>query len=228
MQHKIQAVIFDMDGTILNTLDDLTGSLNYALAQTGHRHDYVPDDVKHFFGSGVRVAISRALAEEGRPDVPEDDPEVERIREVFAPHYAEHCNDHTGPYAGIPECIAALRDRGILTAVVSNKPDFAVQTLAKEIFPGCFDLAVGEQTGVRRKPAPDMTVKAMKDLKVAQANAVYVGDSEVDLATARNSELPCIAVSWGFRSVDFLKAQGASVIVDRASEIVDWVDAQNA
>lgn len=228
MRDQIQAVIFDMDGTILNTLEDLTGSLNYALEQTGHRHDYVADDVKHFFGSGVRVAISRAFAEEGQPGVAEDDPEVERVRKVFAPHYAAHCNDHTGPYAGIPECIAALRDRGILTAVVSNKPDFAVQTLAREIFPGCFDLAVGEQTGVRRKPAPDMTDKALKDLKVAKENAVYVGDSEVDLMTAENAGLPCIAVSWGFRSVEFLKAQGAAVIVESASEIVDWVDAQNA
>ena len=228
MRDQIQAVIFDMDGTILNTLEDLTGSLNYALGQTGHRHDYVAEDVKHFFGSGIRVAISRALAAEGQPDVPEDDPEVERVREIFAPHYAKHCNDHTGPYPGIPECIAALRKRGILTAVVSNKPDFAVQTLAREIFPGCFDLADGEQSGVRRKPAPDMTDKALKDLKTSKENAVYVGDSEVDLMTAKNAGLPCIAVSWGFRSIEFLKARGASTIVDRADEIVGWVDEKNA
>lgn len=228
MSEKIKAVIFDMDGTILNTVEDLTGSLNYALGQTGHRHDFAPDAVKHFFGSGVRVAICRALAEDGTPGLQEDDPEVERVRKVFAPHYAKHCNDHTKPYAGIPECIERLRAAGIVTAVVSNKPDFAVQTLAKDIFPGCFDLAVGEQTGIRRKPAPDMTDKALKDLGVEREQAVYVGDSEVDLQTARNSGLPCISVTWGFRDTEFLKAQGADIIVDTADVIVKWVADQNA
>lgn len=236
MQYR--AVIFDMDGTILNTLDDLRVALCYAMEQCGHRSDWQNDAVRLFFGSGIDVAIRRALAMEagaGEGDVlaigdTTDGSafgvlaqEVERIKTVYMPYYAAHCNDLTGPYAGIPELIRDLRAAGIRTAVVSNKPDGAVQTLAEEVFPGLFDVSIGELPEVRRKPAPDMTVKALRILGVDAADAVYVGDTEIDMQTAENAGLPCISVTWGFRSREFLTGLGAQPIVDTAAEILPLV-----
>ena len=187
-----QTILFDMDGTVLDTLEDLWASTNAVLRALG-RPERTLAEIRSFVGNGaanqIRCAMPAGSSDEAVADA------LARYRV----YYAAHCREHTRPYPGVVPMLETLAAAGRRLAVVSNKPDFAVQTLAKEIFPGCFDLAVGEQTGVRRKPAPDMTVKAMKDLKVSKANAVYVGDSEVDLATARNSELPCIAVSWGFR-----------------------------
>lgn len=232
------AVIFDMDGTILNTLDDLRVAVNYAMGECGHRADWGNETVRFFFGSGVDVAIRRALAAE--KGATEQDllaigatadgsefginlTDLERIKEIYMPYYAAHCNDLTGPYDGIPEAILALRAKGIKTAVVSNKPDVAVQTLAHDIFPGLFDVSIGELPDIARKPAPDMTVKALHALGVSVKDAVYVGDTEIDLQTAENADLPCISVTWGFRSRDFLEAHGAHPIIDRAEEILTHV-----
>lgn len=234
-----KAAVFDMDGTVLNTIGDLTDSLNYIMEKTGHDHNYTEKDVRQFFGSGVQVAVTRALAIENRiadyADLeqvgqPEDSisekvdgKEVERIQELFRPWYDDHCAIKTGEYPGISELLRKLRAAGVKTAVVSNKPDPAVQTLAQDYFSGLFDLAIGEQPGIRRKPAPDMTLKALKDLGVAQKDAVYIGDSEIDMQTAKNSGLDCISVSWGFRSRDFLERHHASLIVDNAKEIGDRI-----
>lgn len=232
---RYRAAIFDMDGTILNTIGDLTDSLNHVFAQTGHRHDFTEEDVRTFFGSGAHVAIQRALAVElgapasglegiGAGTDPAiygvDEKEVKRIETIFTPWYAAHCNLKTGPYAGIPEVIGRLRAAGVKTAVVSNKPDIAVQKLAEEIFPGSFDVSIGELPEVRRKPAPDMTDKALRILGVNREDAVYIGDSEVDMQTAEASGLPCISVSWGFRGRQFLKKHHASIIIDRPEELV--------
>ena len=236
---KHSAAVFDMDGTVLNPLGDLTDSINYALSRTGHRHDYTQDLVRQFFGSGVTVAIVRALAVE-QGVLPDDllqvgtdhdeitcrmDPgEVRRIQEIYLPYYEAHCNDKTAPYDGIPEVLQQLHSAGVLTAVVSNKPDAAVQTLVKELFSGLFDLSVGEMDGVRRKPAPDMTQKALSALGIQdKKDAVYIGDSEIDMQTAVNSGLDCISVDWGFRGRRFLEENHARTIVSRPSEIAEII-----
>lgn len=233
--HTYSAAIFDMDGTVLNTVEDLKNALNVIMAETGHRHDWCSQDVRQFFGSGVQVAISRALAIEtgaapyeelefvGQPGdtiTPRIDArEVSRIQGLFRPYYAAHCAVKTGEYSGISDLLRRLRKKGIKTAVVSNKPDPAVQKLTADYFPGLFDLALGEQAQIRRKPAPDMVRKALKDLALTPAQAVYLGDSEIDIETAKNAGLDCISVTWGFRSKTFLKNHGAQYLVDTPQEI---------
>jgi phosphoglycolate phosphatase len=217
---KYGTVIFDMDGTILNTAGDLRVSLNYALQAAGYRSAYTEQQVRLFFGSGIAEAIRRALGTEGIVPAPE---EVDRIRKIFVPYYADHCADLTDSYPGIPELLRELRASGVKTAVVSNKPDIAVQELAARYFPGLFDMAVGEKEGIRRKPDPDMTESALRRLGAGKSTAVYVGDSEVDLQTAENAGLPCISVDWGFRSVDFLRQHHAAVIVSKPQEIMKIV-----
>ena len=236
---KYSAVIFDMDGTVLNTLDDLTDALNYALEETGHAHAYTTTDVRNFFGSGVTVALTRALAIEkglasydeleavGQPGdkiTPQiDSQEITRIQDIYKPYYAAHCAVKTGEYTGISSMICRLREKGVKVAVVSNKPDPAAQDLAAKYFPNRFDNVLGEQPGIRRKPAPDMVQKVLSDLAVAPEQAVYVGDSEIDIQTAKNSGLDCISVTWGFRPADFLKSHGASILVDTPEEIATIV-----
>lgn len=236
---KYSAVIFDMDGTVLNTLDDLTDALNYALEETGHAHAYKSADVRNFFGSGVVVAITRALAIEqglasydeleavGQPGdtvTPQIDPqEVTRIQDIYKPYYAAHCSLKTGEYDGISATVRRLRENDVKVAVVSNKPDPAVQDLAADYFPDLFDSVLGEQPSIRRKPAPDMVKKVLADLGIAPEQAVYVGDSEIDIQTAKNSGLDCISVTWGFRPAEFLKSHGAAILVDTPKEIASVV-----
>lgn len=231
----IKAAVFDMDGTILDTAEDLRLAINHAMEQTGHRHDFTREDAYFFFGSGIMVAIRRALAREAgaerealiaigtdaEGEIPaEVQAETEKIRAAYMPYYTLHCSEHTGPFEGIPEALRALREAGIRTAVVSNKPDEATRKLAAETFPGLFDLAVGEHAGVRRKPAPDMTLTALRQLGVQPEEAVYIGDTEIDIETAANAKLRCVAVSWGFRSAAYLKERGAETIVSDAPEML--------
>ncbi|MFR0600581.1 HAD family hydrolase [Lactobacillus equicursoris] len=201
---KYEATIFDMDGTILDTSADLTSSLNYAFEKTGHRHDFTVEDIKNFFGNGVVVAVTRAL-------------------EVFKPYYADHCQIKTGPFPGILDLMKNLRQHGVKLAVVSNKPNEAVQVLVEELFPASFDFALGKRSGIRRKPAPDMTSECVKVLGVPRDKCVYIGDSEIDIQTTRNSEMDEIAVNWGFRSVPFLQKHGATVIVDTAEKLEEAI-----
>ena len=230
-----RAVVFDMDGTILNTVDDLRDSLNYALGQSGHRCDFTAAQVGSFFGSGAEVAVVRALCmEDGCPPealervgTPGDGtvaryfPASERVLSVFREWYPAHCENQTRPYPGICGVLETLRERGIKTAVVSNKLDRAVQALCEKHFPGLFDAALGErEPEVRRKPAPDMTLAALARMETAAGEAVYVGDSEIDLLSAKNTGMDCIAVTWGFRSRSFLQRHGAQVIVDDAASLL--------
>ncbi len=203
---KYQTVIFDLDGTILDTIEDLNTSLNYVLKQYGYPSRSLAD-ARRFVGNGIR-----RLIELGAGGV--SDETLDAMLADFKTHYAIHCLDKTRPYDGIPELLCALRAAGIQTAVVSNKADFAVQELIERFFPGLFDIAVGEREGVRRKPAPDSVNEVLLNLGVSRENAVYIGDSEVDIQTAKNAGLPCIAVSWGFRDVPTLRASGAEHIVD--------------
>ncbi|MBQ1843138.1 MAG: HAD family hydrolase [Lachnospiraceae bacterium] len=230
-----KAAIFDMDGTILNTLDDLTAALNYAMDQGGHEHDFDAKDVAAFFGSGVYVAIKRALSVEngfpyekldqiGTPSEPDDcfrnEAEIERISKIYKPYYDSHCNIKTGPYSGIPEVLKVLRSKGIKTAVVSNKPDPAVQTLVDDKFNGMFDFALGEKDQIRRKPAPDMVNECLRVLEVPRDECVYIGDSEVDFETGKNSGMDVISVDWGFRRREYLENLPAEKIVSTSDELL--------
>ena len=228
---RYKAAIFDMDGTILDTIEDLRDALNFALEKFGHRHDFSAEETCAFFGSGALSAIMRALAAENgvgfegllaidsNASSEEDKKTAEEILQFYKPYYAAHCDIKTGPFPGIPELLSKLKDAGILTAVVSNKPDPAVQELCLEYFPGGFSHATGEQIGIRRKPEPDMVLAALKELGVSAEDAVYIGDSEVDMETAENSGLDLIMVDWGFRSHRFLEDLGAETIVSDCEQL---------
>ena len=205
MNHSL--IIFDLDGTILDTSADLNTSLNHVLRKYGLPERSVAD-TKRFLGNGIRRLVELGAGASVPPET------LDAMVADFKAHYQIHCLDQTRPYEGIPALIQALRDEGMKTALVSNKADFAVQELVERFFPGLFDFAVGEREGVRRKPAPDSVNEVLRALSVPRECAVYVGDSEVDVATAKNAGLPCIAVSWGFRDVPTLQNAGAERIVN--------------
>ena len=204
--------IFDLDGTLLDTLQDLAASVNYALRQH-HMPEHSIDDVRRFVGNGVRRLMERAIPEGAA------NPAFEAAFATFRKYYMEHSLDTTRPYDGIPELIHELKKRGCRMAVVSNKMMAATQELVHHFFPE-IEVAIGEDeaAGIRKKPAPDTVFFALKQL--GEGSAVYVGDSDVDLATARNSGLPCISVLWGFRDRDFLLAHGATTFVEQPLDIL--------
>lgn len=205
--------IFDMDGTILDTLEDLKDSVNYALCECGYT-ERTYDEVRSFVGNGIRKLIERAV-----PDGT-DLENIDRVHNIFTGYYKLHCADKTKAYDGIKPLISELRRYGIKTAVVSNKADYGVQELCREYFDGLFDYAVGEREGIRRKPAPDSVNEALRVLGFDKSEAVYIGDSDVDFETAENAGLPCISVLWGFRDEAFLRSIGAKLFVNKPSEIL--------
>lgn len=209
---KYGTVIFDMDGTILDTLEDMQAAVNAALAEEGFPVRTL-DEVRRFVGNGNRLLAARAVPESAGPDA------AERVLRGFHRHYRAHCADHTKAYRGVIPLIERLRAAGVKTAVVSNKADYAVQALAEDYFPGLFDFVTGEREGIRRKPAPDGVLAAMEALGADRARTVYVGDSEVDLETAANAEIPCIVVCWGFRTKSELLARGAERMADTAEAL---------
>ena len=210
MAYKV--AIFDLDGTILDTLEDLADAMNYALGEHGYPGRTI-EEVRRFVGNGIRKLIERAvpagLAKE----------EIDRVHETFSAYYQQHCADKTRPYEGVLPLLERLRAAGCLTAVVSNKADAAVQPLCRRYYNGLFDYAVGERTGIRRKPDPDSVQEVLRRLQVEAADAVYIGDSEVDIQTAKNAGLDSIIVTWGFRDRDYLESQGGRRFVDRPEEI---------
>jgi phosphoglycolate phosphatase len=208
--------IFDLDGTLLNTLDDLAASVNYALRTHG-MPERTLDEVRSFVGNGVRLLMERAIPEGSA------NPRFEETFATFRAYYMEHSLDTTRPYDGIPEMIHALKQRGCRLAVVSNKFYAATQELIRHFFPE-ITVAIGEHEaeGIRKKPAPDTVFEALRQLGVGKEKAVYVGDSDVDLQTARNSGLPCISVLWGFRDHDFLLANGATIFISRPEELLSY------
>ena len=205
--------IFDLDGTLLDTLGDLAASVNYALRQNG-LPEHTVDDVRRFVGNGVRKLMERAV-----PDGAAN-PQFETAYATFREHYMQHALDTTRPYDGIPEVLHALKARGCQLAVVSNKMMAATQELVAHFFPE-IEVAIGEHEaeGIRKKPAPDTVREALRQLNT-QHSAVYVGDSDVDIETARNSGLPCISVLWGFRDRDFLVAHGATTLISNPRELL--------
>lgn len=210
MNYKL--AVFDMDGTILDTLEDLKDSLNYALAEAGCPTRTLAE-VRRFVGNGMQKLIERATPADSSAE------EKEKILVSFKAHYKEHCADKTKAYDGILELLRTLRESGCRTAVVSNKGDFAVQELCRQYFDGLMDCAIGEKEGVKKKPAPDSVNEVLKELQTDRQDAVYIGDSEVDIQTAENAGMDCIIVSWGFREREFLKEQGAEMIVDSVEEL---------
>jgi phosphoglycolate phosphatase len=211
---KYSAAIFDMDGTILNTLDDLADAANYALSANG-MPVRTTDEVRCFVGNGVRKLIERAVP------AGTDVSGIDKVYADFSSYYAGHCADRTQPYEGIKEMLAVIRSAGMKTAVVSNKDDYAVQTLARVYFPALFDAVAGVHEGIKKKPAPDTVFEVMKRLDVTKEQCMYIGDSEVDIQTSQNVGIPCISVSWGFKGRDFLEEHGAYMIVDMVSELTD-------
>ena len=226
---KYKAAIFDMDGTILDTISDLANAVRYSMRAGGHRDDFAEDKVRFFFGSGAHVAFQRALACEAG-ETPEEylqigfsrdylPDEAARLQEIFAEYYPNHCEERTKAYPGLTEALDELRGAGVRLAVVSNKIDPAVQILAEQYFPGRFDFAIGISENNRRKPFPDMLEKCLQAMEVSREDVVYVGDSEVDIQTAENMDVPCISVAWGSRSDDFLRNHGAKEIIRKTAEL---------
>lgn len=204
--------IFDLDGTLLDTLQDLADSTNYALS-LHHLPPRTVEEVRQFVGNGVGLLIHRAV-----PEGTAEELEGQVLRD-FRAHYLLNMENRTAPYPGVLDLLDALRAAGVRTAVVSNKFDGAVKGLCQNYFGQRVEAAIGESQGVARKPAPDTVFRALAELGQAPEGAVYVGDSDVDILTAKNAGLPCIAVSWGFRSRAFLEASGARIIADTMQEL---------
>ena len=204
-------ILFDLDGTLLNTLEDLTDGVNYALAQFGCPPQ-TQKQIRSYLGNGAKQLIALSLPENNPPD-------VDAVLDVYRPYYNAHCQIKTAPYAGIPEALATLGKKYPI-AVVSNKPDSATKPLVAQYFPGIY--ALGEKSDCPRKPAPDMLKKAMADIGVDRC--VYIGDSEVDVLTAKNTGAPCIAVSWGFRDREDLVDSGAAYICDDPTQLVEMIE----
>ncbi|MBQ9589295.1 MAG: HAD family hydrolase [Butyrivibrio sp.] len=212
----INTVIFDMDGTLLNTIEDLTDSVNYILDMYNMPQRTV-EEVMHFVGSGSGKLIERAI-EGGR-----ENKLFDRILEDYEKYYCDHCNIKTGPYKHIPELLKELKARGYKLAIVSNKPMDAVKELAEKYFNEYVDTAIGVTKDLKRKPAPDECLEAMRELGVQKEECIYVGDSEIDHMTAQNTGLPCISCLWGFRTKEeLLKAgAGSNTFVQDPLEILD-------
>lgn len=211
---KYSAVIWDLDGTLLDTLVDLKNSVNYAMEQLGYPTRSL-DDIRRFVGNGVRklteLAIPGGL----------DNPDYEEAYRHFETYYKVHNQDNTKPYPGVVEVIEELKRRGIPQAIVSNKIDYAVVLLNDAHFK--VDFAIGTQESLNRKPAPDMVFRAMEVLSLDPKTTVYIGDSEVDLATAKNAGLDCISVLWGFRSLSDLEPYNPQHTVSAPAEILEFI-----
>ncbi len=212
----IRAAVFDLDGTLLNTLDNITAAVNHTLIAYGmpprtHR------EVRAFVGNGVVSLIDRAV-----PDGT-DDATTARVLADFRVYYAEHSLDLTAPYDGILPALARLKAAGVAMAVVSNKPDVSVKALRRHFFADYIDVALGDSPDRPRKPAPDSTFAALARLGVSADEAIFVGDGDADVLTAKNAGMPCIGVTWGFRDADDLRAAGATVLIDNPSQIAEII-----
>ena len=209
----ITTIVWDMDGTVLNTLIDLRDSVNYVLRKY-NMPEHTIEEYRRYFGSGIRYALECAVIE-GTPSET-----IDEMLPIFKEHYDVHCLDNTCPYDGILDAMKKLKEKGYKMAIVSNKIDSAVKELNEKFFKEYVDVAIGETPGTKRKPAPDMVEQALKELDSSKEESIYIGDSEVDLQTAINSSLPCISVLWGFRDRDYLIEQGATTFAETPEELV--------
>ena len=217
-----KTIIFDLDGTLLDTLDDLTAAVNFALTEFG-----LPirtrEQVRGFVGNGIVKLMERAVGEENLQKV-----DFEKVLSSFKAYYKVHCADCTKPYEKVLALLQTLQEKGVQRAVLSNKADFAVKMLAKEYFKDLLQEAVGEneEAGIRKKPAPDSLFAVMKKLGAKPEETVYVGDSEVDIQTANNASLACVSVTWGFKDEPFLVEQGATILARTPQEILSKIEVE--
>ncbi len=213
---RYEAILFDMDGTVLYTLEDLHDAINAALAHFGMPALTLPQ-VQAYVGNGsarlVELAVPAGTSAETQ----------QAVLDWYKPYYDAHCNVKTRPYDGIPELMRELRAAGLRLVIISNKPDSAVRLLAEDHFPGLLDLAVGETAQVRRKPWPDMIEVSAAHLGLDKSRCLYVGDSEVDVLTAKNAGIDCASVCWGFRTRQQLLEAGAARIFDSTDSLRDWI-----
>jgi len=212
----IDTVIFDMDGTILDTLEDLKDAVNHVMKAHGYP-EHSLDAIRSFVGNGVAVLMEKATP--GGLN----NRDFDILLSEFKEYYGAHSNDKTCAYDGILPLMDTLKKNGIKMAIVSNKPDFAVKDLNRMYFGEYIDVAIGDCADLKRKPAPDLVLKALKELSSVKDNSVYIGDSEVDYATACNSGLPCISVLWGFREEDYLRSVGATCFAKEPMGIIDII-----
>ena len=212
---RYTTVLFDLDGTLLDTLDDLTDAVNRTL----QRYDLpqrTRQEVRSFLGNGAKY-----LMEHAAPGLDTD--RFDALLRDYKADYDKNCRIKTAPYPGVDVLLRALKDAGIRTGIVSNKPDSAVQPLFEAFFADTMDTAVGERAGIRRKPAPDTVLAAMERLGATADKTLYVGDSEVDIETARNAGVACASVTWGFRDPDTLKDSGADMLFDSADALRNFL-----
>ena len=210
--HKYKTYIFDLDGTLLSTLADLAASTNYAL-RTHHMPECSLDEVRRFEGNGVKKLMERAI-----PDGL-NNPLFEETFATFRQHYMQHNLDTTQPYPGIMQLLEQLKAEDKNIAVVSNKFYAATRELCRHFFGDLVPVAIGEREDIRKKPAPDTVIEALRELGVDKEGAVYIGDSDVDIMTAKNSGMPCVSVLWGFRDKEFLLEHGATTLILKPEEM---------
>ena len=210
--HKYKTYIFDLDGTLLSTLADLAASTNYAL-RTHHMPERSLDEVRRFVGNGVKKLMERAI-----PDGL-NNPLFEETFATFRQHYMQHNLDTTQPYPGIMQLLEQLKAEDKNIAVVSNKFYAATRELCHHFFGDLVPVAIGEREDIRKKPAPDTVIEALRELGVDKEGAVYIGDSDVDIMTAKNSGMPCVSVLWGFRDKEFLLEHGATTLILKPEEM---------
>lgn len=213
---KYKAVLFDMDGTVLDTLGDLAAAVNHTLREFSMPERSIAE---------IAAALSNGAAYLIAHTVPAGTPKelTDKVLAAYAPYYDAHCDILTGPYDGIVPLMEKLRDKGVKLAVISNKQDTAVKPLAEKYFPGLLEIAVGESAEVRRKPNPDAVLAALRHIGVEREDAIYVGDTEVDLQTARNAGMECASVDWGFRTREQLVEIGAEHIFDTVQELEEYL-----
>ena len=217
---KYTTIVFDCDGTLLDTSTDLYNSVNYVL----RKHNFPEKSL-----SEVKAALGNAVTYLMRQCLPSTvaENELEPYIEEFKAYYGEHLKDTTAPYPGILDMLDVLRDQGYKLAIVSNKIQEGVRPLNKEYFGNRLPVAIGERPGLQRKPAPDMVLQALKELGSTPEESIYVGDSEVDVATAKNSSLLCIGVTWGFREESLLHELGVKHIARKAEDIITIIEELN-
>lgn len=212
---KYTTVVFDLDGTLVNSIDDLTENINITMRQLGYPERTV-DEVKLFVGNGIGPLIQRALPENSSEE------EIKKCFAVFKEHYLNNMHNQTKTFDGIMELLKELKKLGIKTSVVSNKLDEATKNMCNHFFGTLIDVAIGDNDEREKKPAADNVLEALRQLNSTQAEAVYVGDTKVDVATARNSKLPVVGVTWGYRGRAELEAAKADFIIDEPMELLEF------
>lgn len=211
---KYNTVIFDLDGTLLDTLVDLADAVNYSLVKMGFP-ERTYKEIGRFLGNGTRQLLKQSVPENTPEDV------FEECLKIYLDYYPNNLANKTAPYDGIIETLDKLKESDYKIAVVSNKFDSAVKELCEKYFSDYLEVAIGETKEIKRKPAPDTVYEAMKQLDANKEECVYVGDTEVDVQTSKNAGIPCIGVTWGFRDREVLEKEGAKYIVDKPEEILE-------